>query len=160
MKIEQKSIDKFWSKVQKTDGCWEWQGGRHPDGYGYFVADQKRWQAHRFSALLDGRDPSGWKVCHRCDNPSCVRPDHLFLGTQKDNMRDMVAKGRRYDSHGENNSFSKLTTQTVLAIRNDCENIMRNNRFPRNTLTPLSKKYNISACHIRDIARRKVWSHI
>lgn len=158
--IEQKYIDRFWNKVEKTDLCWLWQGGRHPDGYGIYKVNGQAWQAHRFSSLLDGRNPKGWCVCHHCDNPACVRPSHLFLGTHKDNMRDMMAKGRNRQPKGEQNGFSKLTADIVISIRNDCDNIIRNGRFPRNTLNSLSKKYNISTGHIRDIACRRSWKHI
>lgn len=88
--------DRFWSKVQKTDGCWEWTGSRRPKGYGVFAVNgARRESAHRVAyALFIGPISAGFFVCHRCDNPRCVRPDHLFLGTQADNMRDMHAKGR------------------------------------------------------------------
>lgn len=87
---------RFWSKVDKTDGCWQWTGHLSVDGYGVFwISHGKRMFASRYSL----EEATGVKLgdryaCHRCDNPRCVRPDHLFAGTQADNIRDMVAKGR------------------------------------------------------------------
>lgn len=83
--------ERFWPKVEKTDGCWLWTANTRPNGYGLFGSVG----AHRVAyELCVGPIPSGMYVCHRCDNPACVRPDHLFVGTQLDNMRDMVTKGR------------------------------------------------------------------
>jgi hypothetical protein len=94
--IDKKGIEmeRFWNKVEKTDNCWNWQGGKDRDGYGHIRVEGKLWQAHRYSTLLDGRDPAGKVVMHQCDNPSCVNPIHLLLGTQADNVYDMVAKRR------------------------------------------------------------------
>lgn len=90
-------VETFWSKVTKTDGCWTFQTA----GYGYANMvthgpnNPRVVKAHRFSwTLHNGQVPPGLRVCHHCDNPPCVRPDHLFLGTDADNMRDKVAKGR------------------------------------------------------------------
>lgn len=88
--------DRFWSKVEKSDGCWEWQGSR-TKGYGKFWAGSGGLvRAPRFSwKLHNGPIPDGLHVLHSCDNPPCVRPDHLFLGTNLENIRDRMAKGRR-----------------------------------------------------------------
>lgn len=87
--------DRFWSKVRKGDGCWEWTAWINSNGYGEFTKDHKNLKASRVSWILTyGPIPDGLFVCHHCDNPPCVRPDHLFLGTPLDNMRDMIAKGR------------------------------------------------------------------
>ena len=76
-------------------GCWEWTGEMHWAGYGLFCVNRKRYRAHRVALILEGIEiPAGMLVCHHCDNRKCVRPDHLFIGTQSDNVRDMYAKGR------------------------------------------------------------------
>jgi hypothetical protein len=85
----------FWRKVEKTDGCWLWKGRKLLSGYGTIQIMYKSVYAHRYVLGLVGVDvPADAVVCHRCDNPSCVRPDHLFVGDQKANMRDAAAKGR------------------------------------------------------------------
>lgn len=89
--------DRFWLRVEKSDGCWEWKGARNGKRYGHLRRPRGGMvKAHRFSwELHNGRTvPAGIKVCHACDNPPCVRPDHLFLGTQLQNVADMLAKGR------------------------------------------------------------------
>jgi hypothetical protein len=87
---------RFWAKVEKTDGCWLWTAAKDRLGYGYFKWDGKQGKAYRYSwTLHNGPIPTGMCVLHRCDTPSCVNPAHLFLGTQADNVRDMDAKGRR-----------------------------------------------------------------
>lgn len=86
--------DKFWSKVRKSDACWEWSGSRNGQGYGLFWNGKRNIGAHRFAWMLMHGDPGQMNVCHKCDNPPCVRPDHLFLGTTADNVRDMWVKGR------------------------------------------------------------------
>lgn len=93
--------ERFWSKVNRKDGgCWEWAAGRFSYGYGAFKrrvdGAWKQQKAHRLAyEWLVGPIPDGLIVCHACDNPPCCNPDHLFLGTQLDNQRDMIAKGRK-----------------------------------------------------------------
>lgn len=87
--------DRFWEKVQKTDTCWTWGGSRHYRGYGFIRSGRTNVLAHRVAwELTNGSIPENMLVCHTCDNTSCVNPEHLFLGSQSDNMRDMTAKGR------------------------------------------------------------------
>ena len=100
---------RFWLKVAKSDGCWEWTAGRSTGGYGqfklYINGRHRTINAHRAGWLLfKGPIPDGMEVCHRCDNPPCVRLDHLFLGTISDNARDMVAKGRHDKTHKFNST--------------------------------------------------------
>lgn len=104
MGFSKKIEDRFWKKVQKSDGCWNWIGYKTQIGYGIIVAGKlgiddsihtKRLVAHRVSyGIHYGVPDKKLFVCHKCDNPSCVRPDHLFLGTQTDNMRDCANKDR------------------------------------------------------------------
>jgi len=88
--------DRFWSKVQKTENCWLWMGARTKLGYGQRGGRKTgRRYTHRLSwEMRFGPIPEGLCVLHHCDNPPCVNPDHLFLGTKKDNTQDMIAKGR------------------------------------------------------------------
>jgi len=97
-------IDRFMAKVHKNpNSCWEWQGQTDKDGYGRFatrvLGKTKAWMAHRFSYSYYKQDPGKLFVCHSCDNTSCVNPDHLWLGTHKDNMRDMKSKNRQKGSY-------------------------------------------------------------
>lgn len=90
---------RFWAKVQKTNGCWLWTASKNSQGYGWIGAGGRggaMLKAHRVAyELTYSRIPQGLLVCHHCDNPTCVRPAHLFLGSASDNIRDCLAKGRR-----------------------------------------------------------------
>ncbi len=87
----------FWTFVHFGPSCWEWMGAKTDDGYGYRMVNNKKKLAHRLSWTMENGDiPSGLHVLHRCDNPPCVRPGHLFLGDQATNAKDMVAKGRHH----------------------------------------------------------------
>lgn len=84
----------FWATVAKSDGCWLWKGKTTPLGYGTVRFEGRQWQAHRLAyALVNGAIGAGLHVCHKCDVRACVNPSHLCLGTAKDNMHDMIAKG-------------------------------------------------------------------
>lgn len=106
--------ERFWEKVDTSnpDGCWEWMGGKFRGNYGCFWNSKKGVLAHRFSyELYYGKIPKGILVCHKCDNPLCVRPDHLFLGEHIDNIVDAAEKGRLGRLH------RKLTEEQVREIK-------------------------------------------
>lgn len=107
--------ERFWRRVQKSDGCWTWLGSAHRHGHGYATMDGRVTYAHRVAwTLTHGAIPDGLDVCHKCDNPPCVRPDHLFVGTHADNMRDMAVKGRALEASKKR---SKLTEHQVRDIK-------------------------------------------
>ncbi len=109
---------RFLEYVNKTDTCWIWTGSLGGDNrnYGSFNVNGRTKRAHRVSyELYKEKIPKGLLVLHSCDNPSCVNPEHLFLGTQKDNMQDMSNKGRSL--RGDKSIMSKLTNEQVLEIR-------------------------------------------
>lgn len=117
--------DRFASRVKKSEGCWEWLGYKR-NGYGQFWMNGKHYQAHRAAyEFATGSIPSGMCVCHTCDNPSCVNPDHLFIGTHQDNMADRDSKGRLNIQKGSDNSNAKLTDVDTHNIRSILQHIKR-----------------------------------
>lgn len=122
-------IELFLKKIEKQEnGCWIWQAGTQKNSkgvkYGKHHADNgKTVTAHRFSySKFIGAIPDGMYVCHKCDTPLCVNPEHLFIGSHKDNMDDMVRKNRLYKAYGENMHSSKLTNEQAKAIRDSDDN--------------------------------------
>jgi len=123
--------ERFWSKVQKTGGCWLWTAGRFSKGYGAFSLGNKNYHAQRVAWLLAGRTiPEGEGILHACDNPRCVRLDHLFTGTSTVNNQDRAVKGRSATGdrsgarkhperqvRGERQGLAKLTAAAVVEIR-------------------------------------------
>jgi hypothetical protein len=139
---------RFWDKVKKTDGCWLWTGAIDVHGYGEMHLGSQTPRAHRLSWMLaNGPIPDGLFVCHQCDNRACVRPSHLFLGTNQENLDDMKAKGRK--QKGEQCPKSKLTQEEVLAIRADIER--------GQTVKGTARKYGICPHSVRDIRNRVSW---
>ena len=148
----------FWRKVRKTSGCWEWQGRTDKDGYGIMKVGPHNARMHRFSwELHNGPIPDGLWVLHHCDNPPCVRIDHLWLGTATDNDADRHAKGRSRGgstnrARGSHNGSSKLTEAEVLEIRRRWAS--------GETQTAISLSVGIAQTNISQIVLRKRWTHI
>ena len=132
-------------------GCWSWTGARGPQGYGFIKRkDGTQLRAHRVSyELAFGPIPPGLQVCHRCDNPPCVRPGHLFLGTARDNAADMVAKGRAARNVGEQNGSARLTRAQVAQIRAATEHNGH-----------LAERFGVTPSAIGLIKRRQRWTHV
>ena len=145
--------EKFMSRVLKTDNCWIWLGFKDKLGYGRFTFNRKTYPAHRFSCILAGKPiPNNLFACHKCDNPSCVNPDHIFPGTQADNVHDAISKGRMMQK-GEDNCYSKLKNEDILEIRE----IYKNGSLCK---AELARKFHIDKSHVRRIVSRELWAHI
>lgn len=143
--------DRFWAKVDKSGDCWIWTGARNERGYGKILAGRRLEYAHRVSVRLDGREvPDNAHVCHHCDNPPCVNPAHLFVGTSRDNHDDMVRKGR--STRGERNPRSKLTADQVREIRARAA--------AGEVQRVIGADYGIEQSHVSLIVRRGVWQHL
>ena len=113
---------RFWDKVNKTDTCWLWTGNTEKIGYGIFKLKGKALKAHRLSyAYHKNSIPAGNMVLHRCDVRNCVNPDHLFLGTQTDNMRDMTAKGRHWANGKTHCKRGHEYNETNTKVYNGCK---------------------------------------
>lgn len=162
---------RFWDKVMKTESCWLWTASsRNKRGYGQLAVhrgDRRRPElAHRLSwELAYGAPPENLFVLHKCDNPKCVRPEHLFLGTHQDNMLDMNRKGRGDRSGleagrsfpppvrlGEAHGRAKLTVGDVVAIRTA--------RAKGEKLSTIAARYGIHEATVSAIVLRKVWRHV
>lgn len=178
---------RFWARVQKSEECWLWKGSLGSGGYGQLFTHNdahghsRMEGAHRISWQLHyGAIPDGLFICHHCDVRACVRPEHLFLGTQKDNVRDMVDKGRnpsgdqhphhlhpervrRGASHGmvlhpeavprgERNANAKLTADDVRAIRARMSG--------GETHAVIARDFRVHPQYLHLIAKRKRWAHV
>jgi hypothetical protein len=152
--IKTNAKERFWQYVEKTDYCWLWKGGGIR--YGKFYDGIQDILAHRYSYELHyGKIDNGLYVCHKCDNPKCVNPNHLFLGTQKDNLQDATFKHRMnvpHNSCGEKNVNSKLREEDVLEIRKLVDAGV--------TGTKIAKQFHIHHATVYDIKNRKIWTHI
>lgn len=175
--IPESTEKKFWEKVNKNgpiiyphlDKCWIWTAGRRrPNSYGDFKPGKKfqAREAHRFSYLLKFREiPFGLFVCHHCDNPPCVNPDHLFLGTAQDNADDCKRKNRTtkgdkswvhnnpYITRGENNGRAKLKAAQVLEIRN----LYDTGEFSQ---AGIARMFSLDSARVGEIVNGKMWKSL
>ena len=145
---EQNIIERFWSKVEvrSEDECWEWRGSKDNQGYGSVGKIGNKWEkTHRIAYRLSKGDiPNGMCVCHSCDNRSCCNPSHLWLGSHKENMRDMAIKKRAWGT--------KLDESMVKDIRKKYSE--------GQTLVQLSSNYGLSFQHVGRIVNRKCWKQV
>lgn len=165
--VDEKTLERFWSKIDQSepDKCWEWTGTRNEKGYGTFtyLTDSGRFtngkkirntlRAHRLVWLFKkGAIPDRMFICHRCDNPSCCNPDHLFLGTAAENSADMMGKGRQ--SRGSRRPKAKLSEADVAAIKRRLAD------GERGTASEVAREYGVSYSAIMEIKHGRNWVHV
>lgn len=151
--------ERFWDRADQrdSDGCWPWTGNRNEAGYGRFGVSRERGEvlAHRLSwELTYGAIPEGLFVCHRCDHPECVRPDHLFLGTHQDNMADTVTKGRGNgrSEPGELHGRARLKNSDIPTIRL---------LYAQGTsIAMIARQYHVGETTVRHVVLGETWAYI
>jgi len=154
-------VDRFWEKVDRfgpvhptlQSRCWNWSGGKNTTGYGQFWFEVDHILVHRLSWIWRFGDvPDGLYVLHRCDNRACVRSDHLFLGTYKDNAQDREAKGRGADRKGEKHGRALLSETDVIDIYTRCKNGERQ--------IDVAASYGVAQITISNIMTKRHWRHV
>jgi len=148
---------KILNRHKKVNGCWEWQGKLNNDGYGSFQetsqGNKTEIRAHRRSyEIFNGEIPEGMQVCHTCDNPSCCNPDHLWIGTPKDNVQDCIKKKRRSPKKNRALAAGKLTEDQVREIRELYKN--------GSSQKELQEQFKLSQSQVSGIVNHRFWRHV
>lgn len=165
MQIDKYTEARFWSrvKVSKPDSCWYWDNPTHEFGYGWFKVGSKNRLAHRIALIIwQGEEKPKLHVLHNCDNPACCNPNHLRWGTDQDNHKDAMSRGRHVPPprngtkppvrYGESNNKAVLTAEEVREMRRD--------RSTGLSLGKLAKKYSVSKANVSQIINFKTWKTI
>jgi len=146
--------DRFWKRVKKSEGCWIWTGSLDGQGYGQVKVERRNMKATRVAyELAYGPSDRSLFMCHHCDNPACVRPEHLYPGTRKQNMLDMHL--RRRSTWGERSAHAKLTEVQIAEIRQR----LRDNPG-RGIQTRIAKEFGVRQDHISRIASGQRWGNL
>lgn len=147
-------IERFMQKVDKKEnGCWEWKGWIYKNGYGGFSIKGRAVLAHRASCIIFKKDlDSSLLVLHKCDNRSCVNPEHLFYGTNKDNTQDMIKKGRRASTRGEKSGRAILSIEAVKEIRSA--------KKEHGYINKLAQKFSVSRPTIESVLYGHNWREL
>ena len=142
--------------INPTSGCWEWQGSKH-NGYGHTIigsrtdGTRKAISTHRLSYMVfKGEIPDGYEVCHKCDNPCCINPEHLFVGTRQDNIDDRERKHRNVVKIGEEQPLSKLTKKIVKDIRWE-------RAYKKTPFREIARRYGVNKKTIQNAVSGKTW---
>lgn len=157
MILNQDETERFFSKIKKTDYCWEWIGGKYSTGYGMLCikrGNRKTFGAHRISWAIHNKShiPPKMMVCHKCDNRGCVNPEHLYVGTGYDNNNDTVKRGRGNRKFGESCSWARLREEDVKNIRE-----LRKSGFK---FKEIAEMYDTDYRNVWDIVNFKNWKHV
>ena len=148
--------------IEIRNGCWEYTKKLSPQGYGRIFKNGKQISTHRFMWEYANKRkiPDGMYICHKCDNPCCVNPNHLFCGTNSENQKDAVKKGRRIPYIGESHANSKLTKRQVIEIINYWNNKSPQKGRLQATKRTLANKYGVCVTSIHRIVNGTGWKHI
>lgn len=145
---------RFWSKVDRKNKneCWNWESSKNENGYGKFCINYKLYKAHRVSYFIKyNKDPRNLLICHKCNNPSCVNPYHLFSGTHKENIEQAVSEGRSRIIKGSKNQLAKLQESEVIEIKK-LKGLINKHE--------VAKRFHVASATIYDIWADRTWSHI
>ena len=148
--------NRFWSKVDKSQPCWLWTAAKHRKGYGWFRVHKEPMMAHRVAYILaNGPIPLGLHVLHSCDTPACVNPEHLFLGTNQENVDDKVRKNRQYKPNHKGSRHTQATVDEAVVLQ-----IRQDHATGNYQHKDLAKKYGTTTSIVGKIVRRERWTHI